>query len=107
MSDRDVEAYEPLLHDDYWFWEPNELDSLNYESSKDADVEAVRRISDRYGTLTFDFVETRRWTEYGWDFPGEGRGAQRRPCNMGVLSRRGLGGVLRRFAGGYGEVRRC
>ena len=75
MNEREWEEYESLLDDDYWFSEPNELDSLNYEWGKDRDVESVKHIFEEHTTFDFDFVYTRRWTELGVEYPGEGHDA--------------------------------
>ena len=75
MDERDWEEYESLLDDDYWFSEPNDLDSLDFEWGKDRDVEAVKNIFEAHDDFTFEFIETRRWTELGIEYPGEGHDA--------------------------------
>jgi hypothetical protein len=83
MNERDWEKYESLLDDDYWFSEPNDVDSLNFEWGKDVDiwgqedpyVAGVKKIFEGVESFTFEFEEPQRWTEHGRDYPGEGHDA--------------------------------
>ena len=75
MNERLWEDYESLLDDNYWFSEPNDLDSLDFEWGKDRDVESVKNIFQEHETFTFEFLQTQRRTERKEEYPGEGHDA--------------------------------
>ena len=72
MNKRDIEVYEDVLDENYWFSEPSEIDSLDLAWGKDFDVDAVRNIFDIFTTFEFNFIASRRDVELGIEYPGEG-----------------------------------
>ena len=80
MNERDLDGYESLLDEDYWFIEPNQLDSLNFEWNKVVDVwgredpyvAGVKKVFEGVETFEFGFEEYQRGTEHKEDFQGDG-----------------------------------
>ena len=72
MNNRDIEVYEDLLDEDYWFTEPSEIDSLDLAWGKDYDMDAVRNIFEAFTTFEYNFIASRRDVELGIEYPGEG-----------------------------------
>ena len=84
MNERDWEEYAALLDGDYWFSEPNDVDSLKCEWGRDVDVwgqeephhvTGVKAIFEGVQFFDFQFEETRRTVELGEEHPGEGHDA--------------------------------
>ena len=72
MNKQDIEVYEDLLDENYWFTEPSEIDSLDLAWGKVYDVDAVRNIFEIFTTFEFGFIASRRTIEPGIEYPGEG-----------------------------------
>ena len=57
MDNRDIEVYEDLLDERYWFTERSETDTLDIAWGKDRDVTIITKIFKEFTTFDFDFTQ--------------------------------------------------
>ncbi|HID11682.1 MAG TPA: hypothetical protein EYP17_10340 [Candidatus Latescibacteria bacterium] len=68
MNHKDIEIYELVLDDDYWFREPNEFDDeLDDGWGKERDVELVRKVFEFFDVFEYKLLGGQRWREFGSD----------------------------------------
>ena len=73
MNQKDIEIYEDLLDDVYWFLSPSQIDTLNCEFGKTEDVRIVGIIFDHFDKVEYELMGTgAHWIEYGSNVAPEG-----------------------------------
>ncbi len=65
MNNGDIERYEEILDDDYWWTDPTLVDELGTAWGKTEDVRVVRNIFDAFISFNFDYNRNQQRTEYG------------------------------------------
>jgi len=65
MNHGDIEKYEEILDDNYWWTDPTLVDTLGTAWGKTEDVRIVGRIFENFVSFTFDYDRNQHWIEYG------------------------------------------
>ncbi len=98
MNQADIERFEDLLDDAYWFFSPSDIDTLAYAWDKTEDVTLTGRAFEHFDKIEYDLMETgAQWIEYGSEseeHPDENWGVFRRPVTMYLLDESGTEGFF-------------
>jgi len=66
MNQKDIELFEDLLDEDYWFFSPPQIDTLDLAWDKTEDVMLVARVFDYFDAVHYELMGTgAHWIEYG------------------------------------------
>jgi len=66
MNHKDIELFEDLLDDTYWFLSPSQIDTLDFAWDKTEDVTLVGRAFEYFDIVQYELLEKGLpWTEYG------------------------------------------
>jgi len=66
MNHKDIDVYDRVLDEDYWFREPNELDDeLDNGWGKERDVEMVRKVFEYFDVFEYKLLGGQRYLEFG------------------------------------------
>jgi len=73
MNQKDIERFEDLLDDAYWFFAPSDIDTLAYAWDKTEDVTLTGRAFEYFDKIEYELMETgAHWIEYGINVAPEG-----------------------------------
>ena len=73
MNHRDIELFEDLLDDTYWFLSPSQIDTLDFAWDKTEDVTLTGRAFEYFAIVQYELLEEgSRWIEYGSSVAPEG-----------------------------------
>jgi len=68
MNHKDIELFEDLLDDTYWFLSPSQIDTLDFAWDKTEDVTLTGRAFEYFAIVQYELLEEgSHWTEYGSD----------------------------------------
>ncbi|MCD6334421.1 MAG: hypothetical protein J7M27_03735 [Candidatus Latescibacteria bacterium] len=66
MNQKDIELFEDLLDDEYWFFSPSQRDTPDYMWDKTEDVKLTGRVFEYFDKVEYELMETGvHWIEYG------------------------------------------
>lgn len=66
MNHKEIELFEDLLDDAYWFFSPSQIDTLDFAWDKTEDVTLTGRIFEYFDTVQYELLEEGAyWIEYG------------------------------------------
>ena len=72
MNHKDIELYEDLMDDAYWFFSPSQIDTLDVAFDKTEDVTLTGRAFEYFDIVQYELLETGLyWIEYGSNIPPE------------------------------------
>jgi hypothetical protein len=107
MNQKDIELYEDIMDDAYWFYSPSQIDTLDYAWDKTEDVTLTGRAFDYFDKVEYELMETgAHWIEYGInvapegatdisdEHPDENWEVFRRPVTMYLLDESGTEGFF-------------
>lgn len=107
MNHEDIELFEYLLDDEYLFFSPSQLDTLDFAWNKTEDVRLTGRVFEYFATIEYELMETgTHWIEYGvniapedatdisYEHPDENWEVFRRPVTMCLLDETGTDGYF-------------
>lgn len=73
MNQKDIELYEDIVDDAYWFFSPSQIDTLDCAFDKTEDVTLTGRVFEYFETVEYELMETgAHWIEYGANVAPEG-----------------------------------
>ncbi|MCD6334422.1 MAG: T9SS type A sorting domain-containing protein [Candidatus Latescibacteria bacterium] len=66
MNHKDIEVFENLLDNAYWFFSPSQIDTLDFAWDKTEDVKLTGRVFEYFDKVEYELMETgAHWIEYG------------------------------------------
>ena len=105
MNQQDIEIYEDVMDDAYWFYSPSQIDTLDCAFDKTEDVRIMVNIFEYFDKVEYELMETgAHWIEYGIniapdgatdiseDHPDENWEVFQRPVTMYLLDESGTEG---------------
>ncbi len=72
MNQKDIELFEYLLDDEYLFFPPSQIDTLNFAWNKTEDVTLVGRVFNYFDKIEYELMQTgAHWIEYDVNIASE------------------------------------